>query len=270
MIPGMEWRSPWNRFDPVSRTLVGGICLLLASYVVVFMITPDGRSTWGESLIGALINVGALSFWGVLVGWLNLRVLLDRPMPVQAFAHPLIGLLFSVAWYFSVTVLLGWRAGDFSGAFSVVPFSYVAFVWQVFQGLTLYALIVALAVIRRQKSTPSTTPAPDSRRTRLLVRTEDEFVSVPVDDIVRIERAGDYAQLITHRGRHLTRRSLAELERQLPPERFLRVHRSHLIHLDKLESAESIGNGRLRAHLDGGMHVDTSRAGAKLLRERAG
>lgn len=91
-----------------------------------------------------------------------------------------------------------------------------------------------------------------------------------VDDIVCIERAGDYTQLLTARGRYLTRKSLAQLERELPAERFVRVHRGHLIHLDALESAEPIGSGRLRARLTGNVQVDTSRTGARLLRERAG
>ena len=264
----MAWLKRLRRTDPVTRALIGGVGLLVLCYLAVFMITPDGRDTLGESLLGAIINVAALLFWGSLAWWINLRGLLDRPLAWQALAHPLLGFAFAVAWYFSVTVLLGWRQGGFGGTFTVLPFSYVAFVWQVFQGLTLYALIVALALLKRRPDAPQ--PTRDAGPARLLVRSDDEFVSVPVDDIVCIERAGDYAQLVTTRGRHLTRKSLAELERQLPPHRFLRVHRSHLIHLDKLESAEPIGSGRFRAHLGDGVYVDTSRAGAKLLRERAG
>lgn len=267
-MPRTGWRRLLNRYDPVTRSLAGGVLLLLASYVSVFLIATGGRNDFGDALAAALINVGALSFWALLAWWINFRSLLARPFALQALVHPVLGFLFSILWYFTVTVLLGWRAGDFSGGFSVQPFSRVAFVWQVFQGLTLYALIVALAVIRRM---PESQPAAASAGpSRLLLRGDDEFVSVPVDDIVCIERAGDYAQLITSRGRHLTRKSLAELERQLPGERFLRVHRGHLIHLDALESAESIGGGRLRAHLRGGIQVDTSRSGAKLLRDRAG
>ena len=257
-----------NRLDPVDRCLAGGVVLLLVCYMVVFLISPGARNTFPSVAIDALINVSALTLWGALAWWINLRSLLARSIRLQALAHPLLGFAFAVAWYFSVTVLLGWRSGDFSGSFSVRPFVSVAFIWQIFQGLTVYALIVALAVIRRVLNS---TPAPKGRSAaRLLIRVDDEFVSVPVDEIISIERAGDYAHLLTPRGSYLTRKSLAQLERELPAERFVRVHRSHLIHLDALESAESIGGGRLRARLTGDVQVETSRAGARLLRERAG
>ena len=99
---------------------------------------------------------------------------------------------------------------------------------------------------------------------------DDELVSLSVEDIVSIERAGDYAQLVTERDRRLIGKSIAALERQLPAAQFIRVHRSHLINLDALESAVSIGGGRLRARFRGDVLVETSRAGAKLLRDRAG
>jgi DNA-binding LytR/AlgR family response regulator len=75
---------------------------------------------------------------------------------------------------------------------------------------------------------------------------------------------------VTSSDAHLTRKSLAELERQLPDRRFVRVHRSHLISLDALETAEPIGGGRMRVRLKGGLQIDTSRGGARLLRQRAG
>jgi len=283
-----------DRIDPVNRALIGGPLMLVACYVTVFLLSIGGRTTFPDAFIDALINVGALCFWAALAWLLNLRVVLDRSAGFQALAHPLLGFFFAVAWYFSVTVLLGWRAGQFSGAFSVRPFSSVAFIWQAFQGLTVYALVVALAVIRRlldarlasdlasdlankpligmsdEPANQTTPSAARSSPSRLLVRSEDEFISVPIDEIIHIERAGDYAQLVTTRGQHLTRKSLAELERQLPMERFIRVHRSQLIHLDALQSAEPIGGGRMRAYLSGDIAVETSRAGARQLRERAG
>ena len=264
----MRFTSFVNRLDPVERCLAGGVVLLLVCYMTVFLIIPGARNTLPAVAVDALINVGAVALWGALAWWVNLRALLDRSIRLQALAHPLLGFAFAVAWYFSVTVLLGWRAGDFSGSFSVRPFVSVAFIWQIFQGLTVYALVVALAVIRRLLDRA---PAPAARgAARLLVRVDDEFVSVPVDDIVCIERAGDYAQLLTTRGKYLTRKSLAQLERELPAGRFVRVHRSHLINLNALESAESIGGGRLRARLTGDVQVETSRTGARLLRDCAG
>lgn len=266
MIVSMQPRDPLNRMPAHLRALLAGVLLLLACYASIFVVTTG--ATWGSALLDALINVGSLALWGALAGWLNHKFLLDRSAALQALLHPLTAFGFALAWYFSVTVLLGWRAGDFSGMFTVQPFSSVAFVWQSFQGLTLYALIVALAVIERLSARPAAIH--ETLPNRLLVRGQDGLVSIPVAEIVCIERAGDYAQLVTASGRHLTRKSLAELERHLPTERFLRIHRACLINLDALESAEPIGGGRMRAVLSGDIRANTSRTGARLLRERAG
>ncbi|MEL7447833.1 MAG: LytTR family DNA-binding domain-containing protein [Pseudomonadota bacterium] len=256
--------------DPAQRAFLALVVLLVACYTAVFLLGSDGSMAFGDALMAAVINVGALAFWGLAAWWLNTRWLLGLRPAWQAVLQPICAFAYAFLWYFTVTVLLGWRDGDFTGAFSVQPFSSVAFLWQTFQGLTIYALLVALAVIQllwTQRQARQSEPSNAGKR--LLVRSEDEFVSVLVSDILCIERAGDYAQIVTASQQHLTRKSLAELERQLPQGRFLRVHRAHLINLDALESVESIGGGRLRVFLTGGRSVDTSRGGAQTLRKHA-
>ena len=256
--------------DPAQRAFAALLLLLLVCYTVVFIMSSGGRMPIGDAVVAALINVGALALWGLAAWWLNTRVLLRLRPAWQGVLQPACAFVYAFLWYFTVTVLLGWRDGNFTGAFSVQPFSSVAFIWQTFQGLTVYALVVALAVIQllwTQRQARQSDPSNAAKR--LLVRSEDEFVSVQVSDILCIERAGDYAQIVTSSQCHLTRKSLAELERQLPPGRFIRVHRAHLINLDALESVESIGGGRLRVFLGGGRSVDTSRSGAQTLRRHA-
>ena len=257
-----------------------GLLSLGACYTLVFVATTG--ESWPSALIDASINVAPLALWGALFFELDRRWLLQRSLRSQAALHPVAAASFAVLWYFTVTILLGWRAGDFAGSFSVRPFGSIAFAWQMFQGVTLYALVAALAMIdtlaaalreapdaSHGAGTRGDAPADGAER-RILVRGDDELVAVPVDDIVCIERAGDYARLVTSGEAHLTRKSLAELERQLPDRRFVRVHRSHLISLDALETAEPIGGGRMRVRLKGGLQIDTSRGGARLLRQRAG
>lgn len=257
-----------------------GLVALAACYALVFVATTG--DSWPSALIDASINVAPLALWGALFFELDRRWLLHRSLRIQPILHLFSAASFAFLWYFTVTILLGWRAGDFAGSFSVRPFGSIAFAWQMFQGVTLYALVAALAMVdtlaaalreatdvSRGADTSGEIPADGADR-RILVRGDDELVAIPVDDIVCIERAGDYARLVTSSEAHLTRKSLAELERQLPDRRFVRVHRSHLISLDALEAAEPIGGGRMRVRLKGGLQIDTSRSGAKLLRERAG
>jgi hypothetical protein len=251
-----------------------GFVIMTAAYTLVFTLTGD--DPFGRNLIDALINVTPLTACSIGAFALNRALLLRLPTLAQWPLHLLAALVFATTWYFLVTVLLGWRDGDFTSRFSVRPFSSIAYIWQVFQGATLYALVVATALIvelRERLASSAKTDADEpgsSAAERLLIRGEEDWTSVAVDDIVSVTRAGDYAQIVAGGQRHLVRRSLAELLDQLPPERFLRVHRSHLINLDAFESAESIGGGRLRIHLRGGEQVETSRSGAQAFRKRAG
>jgi hypothetical protein len=252
---------------------------LVICYMLVFVIT--GAARWPSALLDALINVVPLGLWGGVFFALNRRWLLDRPLAWQAPLQLLAAGAFAFLWYFTVTILLGWRSGNFAGSFSVRPFSSIAFVWQMFQGVVAYALVAAFAMIDALvEALRELRQRPDARaddrsssgagERRILVRRDDELVPVAVEDIVALERAGDYVQLMTAGPNHLTRRSLAELETLLPPKAFVRIHRSCLINLDALEVAEPIGGGRMRVRLRGGIELDSSRSGARLLRERAG
>ena len=68
---------------------------------------------------------------------------------------------------------------------------------------------------------------------RLLVRHGDRAFFVPTEEILWLASAANYVRLATEAGReYLIRGTLAELEEQLDPRRFLRVHRSTIINLE--------------------------------------
>lgn len=249
----------------IGLTILAGFWL---AYLVIFLVTAE--ISIAQAAFDALINSASLGLWSILVVLVMDRFILDWKFSWQVPAHALLAIVFSVLWYFSVTVLLGWRNGDFTGAFSVRPFSSVAFVWQFFQGLTIYLALFAAGLAWRQwlllQADRSVAQAPLSR---LLVRVDEELVPVGVDEIICISGAGDYSEIVTAEQRHLTRRRLSDLGGQLP-DQFVRVHRSHLVNLDLMAKAESVGGGRLRIYFSNGVTIDTSRQGARLLRERAG
>ncbi|MEO1365779.1 MAG: LytTR family DNA-binding domain-containing protein [Acidobacteriota bacterium] len=85
-------------------------------------------------------------------------------------------------------------------------------------------------------------------------------VTVHMDDVVAIQAESNYARFhLEDGGRHLARVSLAHLERRLAPGRFVRVHRSWIVNVDKLERQESAGHGDLRLTMRGGLEVSLSR-----------
>ena len=88
-----------------------------------------------------------------------------------------------------------------------------------------------------------------------------------VGEIVTITGAQDYSEVVTTDGaRHLVRMSLSEFGEKLDDTCFIRVHRSAIINLARLDRLESAGGGRMTAHMTGGESVKVSRTGVQLLR----
>ncbi|MET8555466.1 LytTR family DNA-binding domain-containing protein [Streptomyces sp. NPDC004959] len=66
---------------------------------------------------------------------------------------------------------------------------------------------------------------------------------VPVADIAYVEAQGDYARLHTAEGSHLVRVPLTTLEERWQPHGFVRIHRSHLVALHRVEELRLDGGG---------------------------
>ncbi|MFW6079788.1 MAG: LytR/AlgR family response regulator transcription factor, partial [Gemmatimonadota bacterium] len=81
----------------------------------------------------------------------------------------------------------------------------------------------------RRRRTP---PRPGSRR--LVVRSRGRIRLVDPDEIDWIESDRNYVRLHTGDRTHLLRHTLGGLAERLDPERFVRIHRSTLVNLDRV------------------------------------
>lgn len=112
--------------------------------------------------------------------------------------------------------------------------------------------------------------APREAPTRIAVKDRGRIDLVPLRDIDYIDSAGHYACLHVGRRVHLMRISLGELEDQLDPACFARIHRSVIIQLAKVETIAPRRNGDLSLTLRGGASLTVSRTYAEDLRTRLG
>ena len=118
----------------------------------------------------------------------------------------------------------------------------------------------AAARVRAEEASPRRIPVPHAGRV--------EFVDV--DELVWVEAADQYVRLHTAEGAvHLLRDSLSALEERLDPARFLRVHRSAIVALDRVRRFER-GPGGGRVLVEGGAWIPVSRSRAAELRARLG
>lgn len=67
------------------------------------------------------------------------------------------------------------------------------------------------------------------------IKSDGQFIKIKLEDVLYFESEKDYVFIFTEQKRYLTLLSLKQLEKELPPERFLRVHRSFLVALEKIE-----------------------------------
>lgn len=258
---GLDWSPP-----SAAMLLAGGAILLLILYATAMMVALD--ETPLAALRDALVNVSTLAVLAVIVHAFLKSTVMPRSVGVQIIAHAGLSVFFVVTWYALIIVLFALSSGLAGQGFAVRVWPGPVFIWQVVQGLTLYATIAAVCyAIRGGREAASVTIVSAPPFERYFTRIGDDIIPIYVRDIVSITGAQDYAEVMTAGGqRHLVRMSLAEFETRLDPHRFSRVHRSTIVNLDHLTSAEPAGGGRLLVHLTNGNVVQTSRTGAQTLR----
>ncbi|MEU2062761.1 LytTR family DNA-binding domain-containing protein [Streptomyces sp. NPDC013455] len=88
---------------------------------------------------------------------------------------------------------------------------------------------------------------------------------VPLADITHVEAQGDYARLYTGRGSHLVRIPLSTLEEQWRSRGFVRIHRSRLVALGRIEELR-VDGGNLSVRI-GDRVLAVSRRNAREVRD---
>jgi DNA-binding LytR/AlgR family response regulator len=93
----------------------------------------------------------------------------------------------------------------------------------------------------RLAASSGATPAESNKETdhHLYFRSDRKMIKVALDEILYIESLKDYIKVITPGKTIITKQSISSLEETLPKDKFLRIHRSFIISLNKIESFNS-------------------------------
>lgn len=83
---------------------------------------------------------------------------------------------------------------------------------------------------------------PTINQSAIFVRADNQMVRIPFDDLLSVSALGDYTLFQTTTKRHTVHTTMKAVEEALPTERFMRVHRSHIVNLEKIET---IGDGSM-------------------------
>lgn len=105
---------------------------------------------------------------------------------------------------------------------------------------------------------------------RVLFREEGRIHVLPADKIDFVEAQDDYLSFASAGKRYRKQQTLAELEGQLDRARFVRVHRSYLLNVERLARLDLYAKDSWIALLTDGTKIPVSRTGHSRLRELLG
>lgn len=108
--------------------------------------------------------------------------------------------------------------------------------------------------LQEQRPSPSS-----SYLQRIAVKKRDRVTFLDVSSIDWIEAADNYVRLHVGGRAHLLRATLTELEEQLDPEQFVRIHRSRIVNISRVREARPLGSGDCLLVLEGGTRLTSSR-----------
>ncbi|HEX4682099.1 MAG TPA: LytTR family DNA-binding domain-containing protein [Gemmatimonadaceae bacterium] len=101
---------------------------------------------------------------------------------------------------------------------------------------------------------------------RIFVRDHGRILPIAVADIERLEADDDYVAVHTRGRRFLVYLGMNEFEARLDPQRFLRIHRSHIVNLDHVAAMNPYDRTRLEIQMKDGTRLTASRVRSRELR----
>jgi two-component system, LytTR family, response regulator len=107
-------------------------------------------------------------------------------------------------------------------------------------------------------------------RDRLVVRTPERAIFLRTDTIDWIEAAGKFVHLHVARTTHALRESMADLEQELDPARFLRISRSVIVNLDRIQEVQPWFQGDYVLILSDGTRLTSTRGYRENMRRLLG
>jgi DNA-binding LytR/AlgR family response regulator len=193
----------------------------------------------------------------------------------------------------AVHLLAAGACGAFQGAAAAAVFArshdaltfpaavLIRVAWKAAPAGVLAYLIAALAaavLLKTRSGTPAGWGASDEQPAspagqpldHLLARSGRRLTRIPVSEIDWIGASGPYCEVRSGGRVHLIRASLGDIESRLDPARFIRIHRSTLVRLDRVRELKQRARGDHAVVLQDGAELNVSRARRKVLTERLG
>jgi two-component system LytT family response regulator len=109
-----------------------------------------------------------------------------------------------------------------------------------------------------------------TRRTRVMIKSSGRIHFVRMAEIDWCDAAGNYVRVHVGTQEYLVRDTMSHLESQLDPNQFMRIHRSTIVNVDRIQEMQSSFNGEYVILLRGGIRLTLSRGYREAIQSRLG
>jgi two-component system LytT family response regulator len=94
---------------------------------------------------------------------------------------------------------------------------------------------------------------------RLIIKADGRITFLNTHEIDWIEADDKYVHLHTGKGARMVRQTLSAMESQLDPARFVRIHRSTMVNIERIKELQPLFNGEYSLHLEDKTRLTLSR-----------
>jgi hypothetical protein len=280
--------SAWDRYQPWRRTAeVASWVLLFSVNAVAGTLTtiidihragldiPD----WAPAIWEATSCAVALALVPALV-WYTRKV----PFHIDTWRRALgLHLLGSVVWsLLHVSLMVGLRKLVYAGMGESYDYGSwgMGFVYEYLKDVRSYTYMVLWIegyrlLMRRWQGEASLLAPPDDlpepatpeRPERFLVRKLGKEFLIAAGEVEWLQASSNYVNLHLRGRDYPLRTTMATIETQLDPARFVRVHRSYMVNLDCVGEIEPLESGDARITMSDGTRIPCSRRYRGALRQ---
>ena len=103
-------------------------------------------------------------------------------------------------------------------------------------------------------------PTPSTYLQSLPVGSGNDLRTLDLEDLECVLASGDYVEFATRDRTYLKKASLASMSQRLDPKRFVRIHRSAIVNIAKVNGVRNLGRGSFEITLGAGRVVRSSRS----------
>jgi two-component system LytT family response regulator len=105
----------------------------------------------------------------------------------------------------------------------------------------------------------STEPVAEEPFDRVVIKSGGRIYFLKVQEIDWVEAGGDYLSLHSGSQTHLIRETMGNFHAKLDPRKFLRIHRSTIVNIERIKDIQPLFKGEYVITLTGGKRLNSSR-----------